>query len=206
MKSSVLVLEASVFEVCLTEKELCYDGLWAPAHSFSFPWQQINVPGFLELIIVSWVLSSGPCRMACAKVKPAFNRAVLCTIQTGWRLCTSTREGLGSYGCLFENKCLSRQGNAGMLWPNCSGSEVAATCRFGNSVLEIAESIGRSDCQGMWPNHCRVELHVLLCVCVCVCVCLYRKDCKVWHQNRIMTSFYWAPNKFRHCAKFISTL
>lgn len=49
-----------------------------------------------------------------------------------------------------------------MLWPDCAGSKVAATCRFGKSPLEMAESIGRSDCQGMWLNCCRVEVGVPL--------------------------------------------
>lgn len=49
-----------------------------------------------------------------------------------------------------------------MLWPDCAGSKVAATCRFGKSPLEMTESIGRSDCQGMWLNCCRVEVGVPL--------------------------------------------
>lgn len=60
---------------------VCSGGVWVPSPSFSCS-QETNVPGFLELITLSWFSSSGPCRMACAKVKLALNRSVLCTVQT----------------------------------------------------------------------------------------------------------------------------
>lgn len=159
-------------------------------------------PWSLEVITVSWLLSLGLCRMACAKVKPLFNRAVL--VQTGWRLCASTREGRGSCGCLLENKSLCGWENAGELWYNCSGSKVAATCRFGNSGVEMTESIERSDCQGMRPNYCRVEVCVSLCMCVVGRT--VRSAIRI-RQSRpfvepLISSRHWAKLIFTLCSKF----
>lgn len=79
---------------------------------------------------------------------------------------------------------------SGMLWPNCFGSKVAATCRFGKSALEVAESIGNSDCQGIGLNYCRVEVGVPACMGAGV------GGCTVCYQKRVISS-YGAPHKFR---------